>query len=145
MPTHRTEILTRPANSAPTVAGDRVYFGVRGGDVPGRRPPRLVALSAQNGKLLWEMDLEVAVPSAPMVAGEYLIFGTDQRCSDGADRDWSAEPPGLRLAQLSDGGGGRVHLTRDLVATLSLKQRQVVLALKVKPAARAVAEVAAKT
>ena len=39
------------------MAGDRVYFGVRGDGVPGGRPPRLVALSAQNGKLLWEMDL----------------------------------------------------------------------------------------
>ena len=60
------------------MTGDRVYFGVRGDGVPGGRPPRLVALSAQNGKLLWEMDLEGAVPSAPVVAGEYLIFGTDQ-------------------------------------------------------------------
>ena len=79
-----------PTSSAPTVAGDRVYFGVRGDGVPGGRPPRLVALSAQNGKLLWEMDLEGAVLSAPVVAGKYLIFGTDQnyflrpwkRCSE---------------------------------------------------------------
>jgi outer membrane protein assembly factor BamB len=60
------------------VAGDRVYFGVRGDGVPGGQPPRLVALSAQNGKRLWEMDLEGAVLSAPVVAGKYLIFGTDQ-------------------------------------------------------------------
>ena len=67
-----------PTSSAPTVAGDRVYFGVRGDGVPGGRPPRLVALSAQNGKPVWEMDLEGAVLSAPVVAGKYLIFGTDQ-------------------------------------------------------------------
>ena len=42
-----------PNGSAPTVAGDRVSFGVRGDGVPGGRPPRLVA-------------------------GKYLIFGTDQ-------------------------------------------------------------------
>ena len=67
-----------PTSSAPTVAGDRVYFGVRGDGVPGGRPPRLVALSAQNGRLLWEMELEGAVLSAPVVAGNYLIFGTDR-------------------------------------------------------------------
>lgn len=67
-----------PTSSAPTVAGDRVYFGVRGDGVPGGRPPRLVALSARNGRLLWEMDLEGAVLSAPVVAGNYLIFGTDE-------------------------------------------------------------------
>ena len=66
-----------PTSSAPTIAGDRVYFGVRGDDFPGGRPPRLVALSAQNGKLLWEMDLQGAALSAPVVAGKYLIFGTD--------------------------------------------------------------------
>ena len=67
-----------PTSSAPTVAGDRVYFGVRGDGVPGGRAPRLVALSAQNGRLLWEMELEGAVLSAPVVAGNYLIFGTDR-------------------------------------------------------------------
>ena len=67
-----------PTSSAPTVAGDRVYFGVRGDGVPGGRPPRLVALSAQNGRLLWEMELEGAVLSAPVVAGNHLIFGTDR-------------------------------------------------------------------
>ena len=67
-----------PTSSAPTVAGDRVYFGVRGDGVPGGRPPRLVALSAHNGRLMWEMDLEGAVLSAPVAAGKYLIFGTDR-------------------------------------------------------------------
>ena len=67
-----------PTSSAPTVAGDRVYFGVRGDDLPGGAPPRLVALSAQNGKLLWQMELHGAVLSAPVVAGKFLIFGTDE-------------------------------------------------------------------
>ena len=46
------------------MAGDRVYFGVRGHGVPGGRPPPQVALPAQNGKLLWEMELEGAMLSA---------------------------------------------------------------------------------
>ena len=44
----------------------------------------------------------------------------------------------------SDRGAGGVHLSKDLVAALSLKHRQVVLALQVQPEARAVAEVTAK-
>jgi outer membrane protein assembly factor BamB len=66
-----------PTSSAPTVAGDRVYFGVRG-DAAAGVAPRLVALSARNGKLAWEMDLEGAVLSAPVVSGKHLIFGTDE-------------------------------------------------------------------
>ena len=61
------------------MAGDRVYFGVRGG-----RPTRLVALSAQNGKLPWEMDLEGAVPSAPVVAAKLHVM---ERFPEGQPRE----------------------------------------------------------
>ena len=44
----------------------------------------------------------------------------------------------------SDGGDSGVHLSMNLPATLSLKHRQVVLALQVQPEARAVAKVTAK-
>ena len=44
----------------------------------------------------------------------------------------------------SDGGAGGMHLSKDLFAALSLKHRQVVLALKVEPETRAVAKVTAK-
>jgi outer membrane protein assembly factor BamB len=72
-------VFEYPTSSAPTVAGNRVYFGVRGdGDVPGGMNPRLVCLSARNGKLLWEMELEGSLLSAPVVAGKWLIFGTDR-------------------------------------------------------------------
>ena len=65
--------------SAPTVAGDRVYFGVSAAQTPeGERPPRLIALSARDGRVVWEMELEGAVLSAPVVAGRYMVFGTDR-------------------------------------------------------------------
>jgi len=65
--------------SAPTVAGDRVYFGldaVRSGER--ERPPRLLALSARDGSRVWEMELEGSVLSAPVIAGRFMVFGTDE-------------------------------------------------------------------
>ncbi|HUV07667.1 MAG TPA: PQQ-binding-like beta-propeller repeat protein, partial [Spirochaetia bacterium] len=69
-----------PTTSAPTIAGDRVYFGLKGGPDPvhGTRSPKLVCLSARDGKLLWEIDIEGAVLSAPVIAGKWLVFGTDR-------------------------------------------------------------------
>lgn len=65
-------------SSAPTVAGDRIYFGLRGDDSsPNGQLPRLICLSARNGKKLWEMELEGVLLSAPVIAGRWLIFGTD--------------------------------------------------------------------
>jgi outer membrane protein assembly factor BamB len=79
-----------PVSSAPIIAGDRIYFGLLGdGEVslfgagegaatlPGSAP-RLVCLSARNGRLLWDMELEGAILSAPVVAGKRLMFGTDK-------------------------------------------------------------------
>jgi outer membrane protein assembly factor BamB len=64
-----------PTSSAPTVAGNRVYFGLQG---VGPEPPRLVCLAARNGRLLWDMELEGALLSAPVVAGKWIVFGTDR-------------------------------------------------------------------
>jgi outer membrane protein assembly factor BamB len=77
-----TRSFDLPTSSAPTVAGNRVYFGILGDEayqagVPGGRPPRLVCLSAKNGRLLWEMELEGALLSAPVIAGKWMVFGTD--------------------------------------------------------------------
>ena len=80
-----------PVSSAPTVAGDRLYFGLlgdepafdpgrrvfRGGPAP-RKPPRLLCLSARNGRTLWDMEVEGAVLSAPVIAGGRIMFGTDR-------------------------------------------------------------------
>jgi len=66
-------------SSSVTVAGNRLYFGLRGDDSPyGGRPARLVCLSARNGRLLWQMDVEGALLSAPVIAGKWMVFGTDR-------------------------------------------------------------------
>ena len=65
-------------SSAPTIAGDRIYFGLRGDSSPDGRKPRLICLSVRNGKKLWEMELDGALLSAPVIAGKWLIFGTDE-------------------------------------------------------------------
>jgi len=66
-----------PVASAPTVAGDRVYFGLLGDDFLGV-PPSFVCLSARDGKRLWSMETEGALLSAPVIAGKRIIFGTDK-------------------------------------------------------------------
>jgi outer membrane protein assembly factor BamB len=72
-------VFDHPTSSAPTVAGNRVYLGVRGDDTsPVGQKPRLVCLAARNGRMLWEMELEGSLLSAPVVAGKWLIFGTDK-------------------------------------------------------------------
>jgi len=78
-----TRSFDRPTSSAPTVAGNRVYFGVEGDEayeagIPGGKPPRLVCLAAKNGRLLWEIGLEGALLSAPVIAGRWMVFGTDR-------------------------------------------------------------------
>jgi outer membrane protein assembly factor BamB len=41
-------------------------------------PPMLVCLRAGDGKLLWSMETEGALLSAPVIAGKRIIFGTDK-------------------------------------------------------------------
>ncbi len=67
-------------SSAPTIAGDRLYFGIHGSELKDyvARPPLLLCLSASSGKVLWEMELEGAVLSAPVISGGKILFGTDQ-------------------------------------------------------------------
>ena len=64
-----------PVSSPPTTAAGRVYFGLLGNE---RTPPRLICLSARNGKVLWEMETEGAILSAPVIAGKRIVFGTDK-------------------------------------------------------------------
>lgn len=66
-----------PTSSAPTVSGNRVYFGLRGIEELGKQP-RLICLLAKNGSLLWELELEGALLSAPVISGNWMIFGTDK-------------------------------------------------------------------
>jgi len=89
-----TTSLDYPTSSAPIVAGNRVYFGLSGDEVnlarresssgldgsasagSDFRNPALVCLSASNGKVLWQMETEGAVLSAPVIAGKWIVFGT---------------------------------------------------------------------
>ncbi|MDR0569019.1 MAG: PQQ-binding-like beta-propeller repeat protein [Spirochaetaceae bacterium] len=64
-----------PISSAPSIAGDRVYFGTVGDEI---YPPQLVCVSARNGKTLWQMETDGAVLSAPVIAGKRIVFGTDK-------------------------------------------------------------------
>ncbi|MCA1755167.1 MAG: PQQ-binding-like beta-propeller repeat protein [Spirochaeta sp.] len=82
--------LSYPTSSAPTIAGNTVYFGVHGeldaaseaavtespNDSPDAAPARLVALSTRNGSKEWEMPIDGAVLSAPVIAGRRILFGT---------------------------------------------------------------------
>lgn len=73
----RFEYIT---SSTPTIAGDRVYFGLRGDDddTPGGEPAKLLCLSASTGITMWEMDIEGAILAAPVISGRWIVFGTDQ-------------------------------------------------------------------
>ena len=69
-------------SSAPTIAGDRIYFGIQG-DERGSEGivealPKLVCISARTGEFLWDMELEGAVLSAPVISGKRMLFGTDR-------------------------------------------------------------------
>ena len=76
----RREFL-QPASSSPIVAGDRVYVGLRGSldeeTLEKPYPSLLVCLSARTGKVLWEFETDGDILSAPVIAGGWIIFGTD--------------------------------------------------------------------
>jgi len=42
------------------------------------RQPELVCISARDGRLLWQMETEGSILSAPVIAGKRVIFGTDK-------------------------------------------------------------------
>jgi len=73
-----TRTFDEPASSAPTLSGDRIYLGLRGGEYsPSLRDPRLICLSARDGRLLWEFETEGAILGAPVIAGKWMIFCTE--------------------------------------------------------------------
>lgn len=89
--------LPTPTSSAPMIAGDIVFVGLHGDEAAGEGPtpgggqriseqpddptdarnPKLAAFSARSGRLIWEFETEGAVLSPPVVAGRYMVFGTD--------------------------------------------------------------------
>lgn len=97
--------LSRRTSSAPMVSGDLVFVGVHGDEAETvsdggahqqqsrarlvveeeeervadeRKEPRLVALSARSGRKVWELETNGAILSPPVVAGRYMVFGTDR-------------------------------------------------------------------
>jgi outer membrane protein assembly factor BamB len=64
--------------SAPTVAGNYLYFGVSASKVGHPKGPRLVCLSARNGKKMWEYEIQGKLLSAPVIAQDWIIFGTEK-------------------------------------------------------------------
>jgi len=62
-------------SSPPTTAAGRVYFGLLGDE---NFPPKFVCISARDGKLLWQMETEGSILSAPVIAGKRIVFGTDK-------------------------------------------------------------------
>ena len=68
------------------MARDRVYFGVHGDNISGNllvsgtglTSPKVVSLAARNGKMLWQLEIEGSLLSAPVIAGKWVVFGTDQ-------------------------------------------------------------------
>lgn len=75
-----TKVFDEPASSAPTLSGDRIYLGLRGGEYsPSGKPPRLVCLSARDGRLLWELETEGSITGSPVIAGKWMMFCTEDQ------------------------------------------------------------------
>lgn len=75
-----TQTFDYPTSSAPTVAGDRIYFGLRGDHAyaqTGGEKPSLVCISARDGRILWKMEVDGAILSAPVISGNRIFFGTE--------------------------------------------------------------------
>lgn len=78
-----TKELRYPTSSAPTIAGNRMYFGLNGvsaeidsGLFTSR--PKLLSVSVQDGSTIWEYETEGAVLNSPLISNGKIIFGTDE-------------------------------------------------------------------
>jgi outer membrane protein assembly factor BamB len=63
-----------PVSTAPTLAGDRIYFGLEAVDGVGR----LVCASPTDGRIFWDIEVEGTILNTPVIAGPWIIFGTDE-------------------------------------------------------------------
>jgi outer membrane protein assembly factor BamB len=75
--TDGSELWTReypsPISTAVTLAGGRLYFGLRSESDKGF----LVCASASTGKQLWSIPVEGSILNSPVIAGSRIFFGTD--------------------------------------------------------------------
>jgi len=70
------KVYEYPVATAPTLAGGRIYFGLRSPDK--ETPGKLICASPRNGTIFWEMDVKGTILNSPVIAGSWIIFGTDQ-------------------------------------------------------------------
>ena len=69
------KIFNTPVSSPSTVASGRVFFGLLGDDY---NPSQFVCISADDGNILWQMETDGSLLSAPVISGKRIIFGTDK-------------------------------------------------------------------
>jgi outer membrane protein assembly factor BamB len=62
-----------PIATAVTLAGDRLYFGLRATGSEGY----LVCASPTTGSPIWKIPVEGTILNSPVVAGRWIMFGTD--------------------------------------------------------------------
>ncbi len=63
-----------PVSTAPTLSGDRLYFGLEAVDGVGR----LICASPRDGSVIWDIEVEGSILNTPVIAGPWIIFGTDE-------------------------------------------------------------------
>ncbi len=64
----------QPVSSAMSLAGGRLYFGLRADGEDGY----LVCAQASNGRELWRIPVDGSILNSPVVAGRRIVFGTDK-------------------------------------------------------------------
>ena len=69
-----TEHYAQPISTAPTLAGDRLYFGLEQVNGFGQ----LVAASPASGLVHWSLQVEGSILNSPVIAGPWIIFATDE-------------------------------------------------------------------
>ncbi|MDA3852530.1 MAG: PQQ-binding-like beta-propeller repeat protein [Spirochaetaceae bacterium] len=66
-----------PVATAPTLAGGRLYFGLRAPQEEGNNQGYLVCAHPRNGRVLWKIPVDGTILNSPVIAGPWIIFGTD--------------------------------------------------------------------
>jgi outer membrane protein assembly factor BamB len=101
-------VFMDPSKSSPAVAGDRVFVGI---------DKNLTALDRKTGQVLWRAPTGRKVDSTPLVAGDIVYVGSDDRnfyAFDAATgrRIWSYETGG-RVSSSPTYGEGLILIGSD--------------------------------
>jgi len=68
--------FSQPIATAPTLAGGLLYFGLRADPATGQG--QLVCFHPQKERVLWTVPVEGTILNSPVIAGPWIIFGTDE-------------------------------------------------------------------